>query len=296
MNILPINLVSFQKVYNNSFKCKNNYNLKYDSVSFSGKNARNEDSENIIAGTSLGKKILKFSRANNLSYENLSEMVNSVSPVKVEIKNLEECPVKGINTAGAVIAHMLPLYGLDFRLKMAKIHLGNIPNTSKEKTDLIANLAHEYTHVLQRANDENYYGILKYTQNPQEIAFIARAAKKAMDEVVRSCQMCLFSNQVKVNNVLNSVMRGNFNIEKSIDNSQFESIIENVAEVVSMNLGKNYNDMKDAIKGWVKQETQNEAEAYSVSVNVLDCSKNDPVIRAKRLLSKELYSFISNSL
>ncbi len=298
MNISPINLTFSPKISNNNVKHVNyNKTLKYDSVSFSGKKKpmQYNFSKNISSGISLGKKALKQFRDNEFSYTDLNETINRISPVPVEIKNIDECPVRNMS-AGITIAHMMPYYGYDFRLKMANIYLGNMPSSAKEKTDFVANLAHEYTHVLQRAEDDNYYGILKYTQDPKEVTIIARMAKQAMDVMTRSCQESLFSNQMQVNKLLNSIIDGKFDIKKSVDNSDFENIISGAAEIIAINLGKNKTDMENAIKGWIKKEAQNEAEAYTVSIEVLNCSKFDPITKAKRILSKEIYSFIDNSL
>ena len=301
MNISPINC-AFRPKVNNKDNNKTRYaaydkTLKYDSVSFSGKKKplQNNFSENVLSGLSLGKKILKQFRDSEFSYADLGEMVNRTSPVPVEIKSLDECPVKNM-CVGAAIAHMMPLYGYDYKLKMANIYLGNMPFVAKEKTDFVANLAHEYTHVLQRAQDDDYYGILKYTQDPNEVTIIARMAKQAMDEMTRICQEELFSNQMQVNRVLSSIMDGKFDIKKSVDNSDFENIISTIAEIISVNLGKNKADMENAIKGWIKKEAQNEVEAYTVSTEVLNSSKFDPITRAKRILNKEVYSFIDSSL
>ena len=297
MKISPINNLFFnKKIFKNSFKYNNS--LECDTVSFSGRNkpVQNEISENMLSGISLGKKILKHIRTNELSYEDLSRIVNNASPVEIGIKPLDECPFKNFNLAGTVIAHMLPLYGFDYKLRSANIYLGELPQTSRERTDFVANLAHEYTHVLQRAQDDNYYGILKYTQNPQEVALIARASKQAMDMIVRSCQTNLFSNQAQVNKVLKSIIDGKFKIEEAVDNSNFEDIVANAAQLVSLSLDKDYSDIEEAIKGWIKKEASNEAEAYSVTIGVLDSSKFDLVTKAKRILSREIYSYIAQSL
>ena len=296
MKILPINnLYVARKINKNSVKYNNN-NLKYDTVSFSGtkKTEKKETSQNVISGVSLGKKILKYARTNEISYEDLNRIVNIASPVDIEIKPLDELPFKNFNLAGNVIAHMLPLYGLDYRLRSANIYLGALPQASKERTDFVANLAHEYTHVLQRAQDDDYYGILKYTQNPQEVSIIARASKLAMDKMVKTCQTSLFSNQAQVNKVLNSIIDGKFNIKEAVDNSNFEDIIEDSARLALLNL--NRDDTKEAMRGWIKKEASNEEEAYSVTLGVMDSSKFDLVTKAKRILSKEIYSYIAQSL
>ncbi len=299
MNISPINLTFSPKINNNNNVKHVNYNktLKYDCVSFSGKKKpmQYNFSKNISSGISLGKKVLKQFRDSEFSYTGLNEMINKISPVPVETKNIDECPVRNMG-AGITVAHMMPYYGYDFRLKAANIYLGNMPSSAKEKTDFVANLAHEYTHVLQRAEDDNYYGILKYTQDPKEVTIIARMAKQAMDAMTRSCQENLFGNQMQVNKILNSIIDGKFDIKKSVDNLDFENIISGAAEIIAINLGKNKTDMENAIKGWIKKEAQNEAEAYTVSIEVLNSSKFDPITKAKRVLSKEVYSFIDNSL
>ena len=298
MNIFPISNLTFnQRIYKNSFRYVDNHSLKCDTISFSGKKKPvQNDFQNISSGVSLGKKVLKNLRTSELSYEDLSKILNDISPVEINVRPLKECPVLNMNTAGAPVAHMLPLYGFDFRLKQANIYLGNLPQTAKEKTDFVANLAHEYTHVLQRAQDDNYYGILKYTQNPQKVSFIARASKQAMDEIVKTCQMTLFYNQAQVNKVLNSIIKSRFDIEKVLDNSNFEDIISDIAQFVSLNLDMDFNEVKDAMSAWIKKEALNEKEAYTVTLEVLEASKFDAVTRAKRVLSRELYSYIAKSL
>ena len=85
-------------------------------------------------------------------------------------------------------------------------------------------------------------------------------------------------------------------VEISVNRIDFNDIIENTSFNLALQLGKNPKDMKNAIRGWIIQETQNEKEAYSVTLEVLERSKFDPDIRARRILSKEIFSYINKSL
>ena len=299
MNITPINFASkilFKNSTNN--RISKTYNLPCDSVSFSGKKNRVQENYSVNAqkGISLGKKILKLTRSNSLSAENLNNLVNENSPVPIKIDDIKNDPIFAMGTFGKAIAHMLPGYNTDYQLSMANIYLGKFPSTAKEESDFVANLAHEYTHVLQRAEDKNYYGLLEYTTNAEELSMIARTAKTVMDKMGENCQLRLFNDERQVKAVLSSIISGKFDIEKSIGKIDFEHIIDSAANEIALYLGKSSDDMKAAITKWIKQETQNEIEAYSVTIAVLEHSKYDPIVKAKRQLSKDIYSYINASL
>lgn len=296
MNISPINFNFVQKAQKSPIRYAYN-NLKCDSVSFSGKKKpQNEElSKNALEGISLGKKVLKYSRNQDFSFDNISDMVNTISPVEVRIDDMRNCPAGRMNAYGAIIAHMFPLYNYDFKLDSANIYLGLLPSTSKERADFAANLAHEYTHVLQRAQDNEYYGILKYTKDIQEVPYIARAAQGAMSEILNYCKSCLFTTQTQADKAVRATMEGRYSVkDQKIDETVFDEIISKAAKKVSQNLNKDYFDMKNAIKGWIKKEAQNEVEAYSVTIGVLDSAKSDPITRAKRLLNKEIHELLAD--
>ena len=285
MNVSPINLVSFPKNIN----CKNNqsnsrYYLPFDSVSFSGKKdiVQQEYPKNIQEGIAVGKKILKLARSNSLNYETLNNILNENSPVQIYAEDIGNMPSIAKGSFGKPVAHMLPGYTPDFKLAVANIYLGALPKTSKEESDFAANVAHEYTHVLQRAKDENYYDILKYTKNPNEVAVIARTSKSLMDKMCGICQQKLFNSEKEVRMVLNSVLDNKFDIKKSMGEIDFNEVIDSLAPILAIQLNKNPEDMKNAIKGWIIQETQNEKEAYSVTLDILERSKCDQNIKASR--------------
>lgn len=299
MNISKINSVSlFQNI-----NCKNNqinkmYNMPCDSVSFSGKKdiAKQEYSPIAQEGISVGKKLLKLARSNSLNYGNLDNVLNEKSPVPIGVEDVKNLPSIAKSDFGKVVAHMLPGYTPDFKLGIANIYLGAMPKTAKEEADFCANVAHEYTHVLQRANDTNYYGLLNYTKNPDEVTHIARKSKSLMDNMGQVCQQNLFHSEKDVKTTLEKIKNNKFDIEKTLGKIDFNDIIENTSFNLALQLGKNPKDMKNAIKGWIIQETQNEKEAYSVTLEVLERSKFDPDIRARRILSKEIFSYINKSL
>lgn len=299
MNIPKINSVSlFQNI-----NCKNNqinkmYNMPCDSVSFSGKKdiAKQEYSQTAQEGISVGKKLLKLSRSNSLNYKTLDNVLNENSPVTVNVESIQNIPNFAKGNFGRVVAHMLPGYTPDFKLAIANIYLGALPQTAKEEADFCANVAHEYTHVLQRANDTNYYGLSKYTQDPSEVTLIARTSKSLMDNMGQVCQQNLFHSEKDVKTTLEKIKNNKFDIEKTLGKIDFNDIIENTSFNLALQLGKDPEDMKNAVKGWIIQETQNEKEAYSVTLEVLERSKFDPDIRARRILSKEIFSYINKSL
>ena len=127
--------------------------LPYDNVSFSGKKNVQEQPEHVQKSISLGKKIIKFARVNQLSYPTLEKILNENSPVPIHVDDIKN-DTHLAAFSGKPVAHMLPLYNYDFKLTAANIYLGTIPQTSKEETDFIANVAHEYSHVLQRTKKE----------------------------------------------------------------------------------------------------------------------------------------------
>lgn len=299
MNIPKINSVSlFQNI-----NCKNNqinkiYNMPCDSVSFSGKKdvAKQEYSQTAQEGIAVGKKLLKLSRSNSLNYRALDNVLNENSPVAVNVESIQNIPNFAKGNFGRVVAHMLPGYTPDFKLAIANIYLGALPQTAKEEADFCANVAHEYTHVLQRANDTNYYGLSKYTQDPTEVTLIARTSKSLMDNMGQICHQNLFHSEREVRDTMNKILNNKFDIEKTLGKIDFNEIVDNTSNSLALQLGKDPEDMKNAVKGWIIQETQNEKEAYGVTLDVLERSKYDPNVKASRILSKEIYSYINKSL
>ena len=296
MHISPINFLSFQNKKNyQTSKFNNNYMLPYDNVSFSGKKNVQEQPEHVQKSISLGKKIIKFARVNQLSYPTLEKILNENSPVPIHVDDIKN-DTHLAAFSGKPVAHMLPLYNYDFKLTAANIYLGTIPQTSKEETDFIANVAHEYSHVLQRAADEDYYGITKYAKKPEEITAIARASQSILNELTQMCQQKLFTCEKDVKNTINSILTNRFDINKSLNGLDFDELITDAAFILYLQLHKDPNDMKNAIKDWIAKEAQNEKEAYTVTLSVLESSKHDPIIKAKRILNKELYSYINEAV
>ena len=97
-------------------------------------------------------------------------------------------------------------------------------------------------------------------------------------------------------NSINSILNNRFDIEKSLGEIDFNGIIDDASFMLAPQFNKNYEDMKNAIKGWIIQETQNEKEAYSVTLDILERSKYDPNIKASRALNREIYSYINKTL
>ena len=117
-----------------------------------------------------------------------------------------------------------------------------------------------------------------------------------MDNMGQVCQQNLFHSEKDVKTTLEKIKNNKFDIEKTLGEIDFNDIIENTSFNLALQLGKNPKDMKNAVKGWIIQETHNEKEAYSVTLEVLERSKFDPDIRARRILSKEIFSYINKSL
>lgn len=290
MNISPINVITSLNKFNYQNKgLKNSPALKYDEVSFSGK----EPSLNIERGVKIGEKILNLSKNNLLNYETLNNVLNENSPVPICIQDIRNIPNIAKSDFGKPIAHMLPGYTPDLKLAAANIYLGSLPKTPQEVSDFAANVAHEYTHVLQRAQDKTYYGIPNCTKNIKEITIIARSAKSIMDEMGIFCQQQLFHSENDIKTVLNSILNNDFSLEKRLGRTNFNKIIDTTAFVLAFQFNKNPEDIKTALKNFIIQESQNETDAYSVTQKVLEKSKHDPIIKAKRILSKEIYSYIN---
>ena len=299
MNISPIKLLSFSSSFNSQNKqIRNSYNLPCDTVSFTGKKHISEEEFSPCAkeGVAIGKKILKLSRSNSLTPETLNGILNENSPVPVQAKDLHELPSEVRNNFGNVIAHMLPGYTPDFQLAVANIYLGAFPKTAKEESNFAANVAHEYTHVQQRAKDENYYGILNYTNDIDEVTTIARLSQAMMNQMCKICQQELYAKEKDLKKVANLISNNKFDIEKSIGKIDFNRMIEGASDMLAIQMGKKPEDMKNAIKGWILQETENEKEAYTVSANILERSKCEPNVKASEALSREMYSYINKML
>lgn len=289
MKISSVNLYS-TNLYNNANNIK---------PAFSAHSAQNNNiSDNMQKGLSIAKKMMKLARIDSLSLSNIHIVLNSSSPVPVlvqPIKNLPEMIKQ--NMSGKILAHMMPKYNYDFQLAEANIFLSEDTSTAKSKGELIANTAHEYTHILQRNNDKNYYGLLEYTKNMNEVTTIARTSQIIMQNTLREGGTQIYSSPMQADKVVNARLQNKYSVKDNIKKTSINELIESASSMLSQQFRKDKDDMKRAIKGWIKQETANEVEAYNVTLKALDdWGKYDAQQKGKIMLNRDLHQYIHDIL
>lgn len=300
MKISPINFLNTTR--SNALRNtspQNIFNTPCDTVCFSGKKqpVETDFSPEAQEGIAIGKKMLKLAKSDSLTKDAIEKILNEKSPVKITVKDIADFEYEFIGSIGHVTAHMLPLYDTEtLHLAEADINLGPIPKTAKEKSQYAAEIAHEYTHVLQRAKDKNYYGLPKYLKNNEEIVKVARASQETMGRIGIICQKEM-ANKIKNKNKIKELALNNkLDIKKILGDISFSSIINFVSLNLAAELNKDPEEMKKLVKGWIIQETANEKEAYEVSIDILSRTKHDPENMINDKIMKELYGYISDKL
>ena len=289
MKISAVNLYS-----TNSYNNVNNIK-----PTFSAHSAQNNNiSDNMKKGLSVAKKMMKLARIDSLSLPSIHIALNSSSPIPVYVQPIKNLPemIKQ-NMSGKILAHMMPKYNYDFQLAEADIFLSEDTSTAKSKGELIANTAHEYTHILQRNNDNNYYGLLEYTKNPNEVTTIARTSQMIMQNALREGGTQIYSSPMQAAKVVNARLQNKYSVKDNIKKTSINELIESASSMLSQQLRKDKDDMKKAIKGWIKQETANEVEAYNVTLKALDdWGKYDAEQKGKIMLNRDLHQYIHDIL
>ena len=161
--------------------------LTKDTVSFGARVQVPKEivSENVQEATALAKRLFKLQRSNRLNLDSVSELINSRSPVPVEIKDLKDLPQE--MRLGNYLAYLQPHFAEDFKLEKATMYLRQMPQDKKGQMGILANVAHEYTHLLQRSADDSYCGLKQYSQDLGEARFYkmfaSRIASRSFNEL-----------------------------------------------------------------------------------------------------------------
>ena len=162
------------------------YNLKQDTVSFSGKKpVQTTFSPTVEKALSVQSKLNKLYRSNNLSLETIEEVLNKQSPVPIEIIDMKQIP-EAFTNAKNCQAYMQPLYENDLKMKGAKIYIKSDFEDKKTASGVIADVIHEFTHILQRDRDNDYLGLSKFTSNLDEARFLNYIAANTMRDMERT--------------------------------------------------------------------------------------------------------------
>lgn len=276
----------------------NNYKIQNRNISFNG-SKNNGLSPNIQEGIKIGKKLSKSIGTGYNQLSNIEQILNASSPVPIEVLPLSELPeqMRNLNSA-KILAHMVPMYDYGINLSYAKIHIPISTKNAKERNQLIATIAHEYTHVLQREQDKNYYGIKNLTNNINDTVIIARNAQRIMQEGVGRCYEKLFSNPKNIQSTLDARLKEKFDTQKALKDININNEINSCTSALTSGQPQVIKaKIKRAIISWIKQETANEVEAYTVSENVLrQLGKYDVNYMAKILILKDLYEYLNKSV
>ena len=306
MNISPIKIFS-TKSFTSRAKNYNLAPLKQDTVSFSGKKVNIEnETQNVQDGYKIAKKLMKLQRSNQLNYENIEATLQASAPIPIEIKNISEFPQQ-LTTVSPFVAQMLPFYDeKTLQVVNADIYIKTCQN-AKEAGDLIANTAHEYTHMLQRVQNKDYYGIANKTKDKNEIINIGRLSQQIYKGYENSIIRRLGENPSFVKQI-----RG-----KGFSEKEIEKLLENVPTLneycdnfIENNMAKTQEgsyiirnsklekeEIVSLIKNWIKTETGYEKEAYDVTLKSLEAwGKYDTVTKNSREVMRHLNSIWEKSL
>ncbi len=289
--------ISSVNLYSNNF-----YNKLVNNTepAFSAHSEKKTDniSDNMKKGLTVAKKLMKHARTDYLTLPSIHLALNASPLVPIFVRPVKDLPgMINQNMSGKILAHMLPKYNYNFQLAEAEIYLPENVSTAKEKGELIANTAHEYTHVLQRSNDKSYYGILDYTKEPREVIAIARTAQSIMQNTLRNYGSQIFGSPIQNSKVINARLQNKYNVKDNLKPTIVDGLIDSASKVLSQQMRKDKNDIKKAITGWIKQESANEVEAYNVTLKAFDeWGKYDAEQKGKILINRDLHQYINEIL
>ncbi len=294
---------------------RNNQNIKFslpkDTVSFSGKINPSKFSANEQAALSIASKLIQLKKADKLNKAEISQVLNMVSPVPISVHDLSEIPPQiARNIAPTTVAHMLPGFNpQDLSLAQAFIYLKDA-KTSTDAGNIIANAAHEFTHVLQYNGDKSYYGIKNYTNNPESLTTIARSGQAIYQAIFNATLKALYQN-AEFNRRIKGRPEFSINdIERYMDkqgvlknmDTDFKNLCAIALRVESGAILKQDKaldnvDIVKIIKNWVKQYCEMEKEAYNVTIEVLKrYGKFNPEVLTDRSIARGLHSAIARVL
>lgn len=275
-----------------------------DSVSFGANNIKGELSPLEQHGVSVAKKLMKMQRSGDLNRENISKYLNSISPVPVYVDHISNLPPQIRANMPNAVAHMVPGYNFqNVELAMANIYLKDAGN-AKEAGDLIANTAHEFTHVLQRHADKGYYGIKQYTRDSAEITSLARASQQMYNSLINTCARILMYDDEFQAKLRKGRIPDSTEIEKCLmKNGRKDTFAQSVEHTVK-ELSKrgalppvkmDVDTIIKIAKGWIAKEAQNETEAYNVTLSALrQWGKYEPDVLLNRSVTRSINQIIAN--
>ena len=294
MYISPIKSFTSIKNYRN-FRFNNRYTKPYRSVSFLGQNdtIQHNYPNNIQNGIEIGKKVLELMKSNSLNVETLSKTLNENSPIPIEIINYLPKETIGDNE---IIANTIVEIDDFNKPVMAHIFISDPPKTPEKESYYAATVAHEYTHALQGAKNEDCQGILNYTNDPDEIMLIAITAQTTLNDMIESCFQKFPEDKEERKNIRNLILNNKFDIEKYMGKIDFDEILSYNSFWRAGELNKPTDEIMNVVKNWIIRETKKEIEAYIVTLDILERSNYDPKTKVNWLLNKEIYSFINKSL
>ena len=286
MLVNSLNLFSASKINNlNNNKQYSNFNLnklEKDPVSFSGTKKKNVQKKKTIskeeqAGIDMGKRLSRAMRKEHLSLTNTGIILNEKTPVPIQVDYMQNSPVK---LPPATSAHMFPLYNPDFTLNSAQIFINPTFQTTQDKGNFVANTAHEYTHVLQRAKDKSYFGLKKYTDDIEIIRYVIQTAQNTYNKISFTIGQNIGNNPEYITSKstgkelnyesVKEIGLNNVSIDDEISTSILLSAMRN-PELHNKTLETiPEKDFMNAIRNCIMKLAEFEKEAYNVTLDTLE--------------------------
>lgn len=279
--------------------------LKNDSVSFSS--SQTVKSQTAQQAENFGLKLFELYQQGSLTPEKIKEEGRKVVPI-LEVDNMKNLgKILGID-ASAYHAYTLPSYGEDCKLN--KITMFAPRNKMSPRT--IGSLAHEYTHCIQRYNDNTYMGLAPATNNNLlQARLLNNLASMAFGTIEQQKFMEMADKFVVYKSMgydEETALCKSYNCEntkefkqqmKRIFNASADNIIEqskNHPDVIKyMPLRNNPLMLKRTIRKQCAIRANMEQEAYSVQRSVLD--KINPLNKQNEVeMAPAFYKLVSEAL
>ena len=246
------------------------------------------------------KKALEFFNfIKEFNFPKIKEYFNNCEDFVINIENIASFKNK---LEGFSYAHYEVKQDENDNINSATIYI-KFPDDEKEELQVLSAIAHEYTHILQRKKDKDYFGLKKYIKNKDDIKIIEHFASLSFLDLEK-----YFINFLLNNSDFKSILKEHLNNGTHFDFNQINALIKdempkiiekNIQNTLDILYHNNYiknQDLKhkNALYEyfWVLSMQEKEAKQVSCdSFNILD--KNSYYEIFNENISKNIYENFS---
>lgn len=249
------------------------------------------------------KKALEiFNSIKEFNLPKIKEYFKNCEDFVIDIENITSFKN---NLKGFSYAHYEINQDEQGNINSATIYI-KFPDDEKEELQVLSAIAHEYTHILQRKNDETYFGLKKHLDNKEDIKIIEHFASLAfLDLEQYFIEYLLKNNDFKT--ILNKHLSKNTHFDFDEINillkdeipKVFKNIIQNTLDMLYHNnyLPNENNKYKKAIAEYFLNLSNMEKEAKQISCDSFEILNNDSYYEIfneniSKIIYKNFYNYL----